>query len=211
VAVHVEGIHHLPLNILVILLMIFNLYCIFLQRYNYLKMRKLATTIRDSMTQQYERQMQKIHAMDNIFMTKEQRSNALNLLQNVETVFTNSGCFFMTEDDIETLEQMKAVVLASGIHLHSVVREEAPLDLSVDGGIHDFHSDKHADIVAGLLKRLLQGRSGQNGPKDCVLVTLSAKCEELYSEIFGNESTDVMQVKLKLIRYIYMNKVQVEP
>lgn len=199
-----------PLDWIVFVMIIFNLYCIFLQRYTYLKMKQLLKKINNMMTRQYELNIAKIDVMPTIHISKAAYEKIVKLIDRVESVFTKKSSCYITEDDICLLEQMKVALCEININIRSVPLGEMKNELSIDGGIKFYNPCKRVNVIVGILKYILNRKMYFEDKKNVVLVTTSDKCEELYNTVFGDGSTETKLLRLKLLRFIYMNKVQVE-
>ena len=83
-------------------------------------------------------------------------------------------------------------------------------DLSIDGGIKKMDPDKRVDIIVNRLKSFGNQESYRNMSNNSVLVLRTSNCRELYKEVFGEASMDVQLIRIKLLKYIYLNKVRTE-
>lgn len=199
-----------PLDWIAFVMVIFNLYCIFLQRYTYLKMKQLLEKINNMIARQYELNIAKIDAMSTIYVSEVTYEKTVKLIDRVEGVFTRKSSCYITEGDICLLEQMENALCGIDMNIRSVTLGEMSNELSIDGGIKFYNPCKRVNVIVGGLKYILNRKIYLEDKKNIVLVTASDKCEDLYKTVFGDGSTEIELLRLKLLRYIYMNKVQVE-
>ena len=207
---YIGKIRIVPLNIIVLIMIIFNLYCIFLQRYTYIRLRQLLTKTESMLNKQYQLKKAKIDAMSPIYMSEEMYKETLKLIERVEKVFLKERSCFISNDDLCVLEYMKNMLCEIDMNFRSISFDKKLNEFSVDGGIRLINPCKRINVIVGILKYLFNRKMYFESKKSIVLVTESDKCEDLYSAVFGDESREIELLRIKLLRDIYMNKVRVE-
>lgn len=210
ISCHIGKIRIVPLNIFLLVLIIFNLYCIFLQRHTYLRLQQWLIRTEKMLNKQYDVQKSKVDAMPSIYLPERMYEDTLNFFDRVEGVFLKESCCFINEDDLCVLEQINNMLCEMDIKLRDVSLGEMLNADSVEGGIEFINPCKRVNIAVEILKYLFNRKMYYENKKNMVLVTETEKCEELYKAIFGDGSTEIELLRIKLLRYIYTNKVQVE-
>lgn len=200
----------MPLNAIVLMMIIFNLYCIFLQRYIYLKMRKVLIKKEDILKQQYNLKIKKLDEMAAIHISEKLHKETLELIDRVERVFLKNCSCIINEEDLYVLEHMKEILCNVDMKIRTISFGEIVNEVSIDGGISFINPCKRVNVMVEILKYLFNRKRYVLDKKNIVLVTATDRCEDLYNAVFGDESTEVELVKIRLLKYIYMNKVQVE-
>lgn len=206
----IGNIKIIPVNIIVVVMIVFNLYCIFLQRYTYLRMQEMLIKIESLLEQQYRLKIEKIDEMEPIHISKEMQEAVLKLIERVEGVFLKKNCCFIVDGDLGVLEFMKRIHCNVDMKFRSVSDRGILNEISIDGGIDSINPCKRVNVIVGALRYLFDKRKYLSDKKSVVLVTESAKGEVLYNEVFGNDSTELELLKIRLFRHVFMNKVQVE-
>lgn len=207
---HIGKIRIVALDIIVLIMIIFNLYCIFLQRYTYLRLQQLLTKTENMLKKQYQLKMAKIDEMSPIRISEEMYDKTLKLIDRVEGVFLKENSCFINDDDLYVLEHMKNMLCEVDMKFRTNSFSEKLNVVSIDGGIRLINPCKRVNMIVGILKYLLNRKIYFENKKSIVLVTETDECEVLYSAVFGDESTEIELLRIKLLREIYMNKVQVE-
>lgn len=207
---YIGNIIILPVNIIVLIVIIFNIYCIFLQRYTYLRMQEMLIKIESLLDQQYRLKIKKIDGMEPIYISKEMQEAVLKLIDRVEGAFLKKNCCFIADDDLDVLELMKRIHCDVDMKFWSVSDRGTLNEISIDGGIDSINPCKRVNVIVGVLRYLFDKRNYLSEKKIAVLVTESVKGEDLYNAVFGNDSTELELLKIRLFKYIYMNKVKVE-
>lgn len=207
---HIGKIRIVVLDMIVLIMIIFNLYCIFLQRYTYLRLRQLLIKTENILNRQYRLKMAKIDVMSPICMSEEMYGRALELFDRVEGVFLKENTCFINDNDLYVLEHMKSMLCEIDMKFRTISFGEKLNEVSIDGGIRLINPCKRVDMMVRALKYLFNRKIYFENQKSIVLVTETDECEALYSDVFGDESTEIELLRIKLLRYIYMNKVQVE-
>jgi len=159
---------------------------------------------------QYELKKARIDAMSPIHISEEMYKEILKLIDRVEGVFLKESSCFINEDDLCVLEHMKNMLCENDMKIRTISFGETLNYVSVDGGINLINPCKRVNVIVGILKYLFNRKMYFGNKKSIVLVTETDKCEDLYNAVFGDESTEMELLRIKLLRYMYMNKVQVE-
>lgn len=210
VTAFIGNIRIIPVNIIVFVMIIFNLYCIFLQRYTYLRMQEMLIKIESLLEQQYKLKIKKIDEMEPIHISKEMQEAVLKLIERVEEVFLKKNCCFIVDEDLDVLEFMKRIHCDIDMKFRSISDIGTLNEISIDGGIASANPCKRVNVLVGVLRYLFDKKKYLSEKKRVVVVTESDKGEDLYNAVFGNDSTELELLKIKLFRHVFMNKVQVE-
>lgn len=206
----VGNIRIVPVNIIVLVMIVFNLYCIFLQRYTYLRMQEMLIKIEDLLEQQYRLKINKIDELEPIYVSKEMQEAVLELIDRVEGVFLKKNSCFIKDEDLDVLELMKRIHCNFDTKFRTISDRGTLNEISIDGGIDSINPCKRVSVIVSALKYLFDKRKYISEKKSVVVVTESDKGEDLYNAVFGNDSTELELLKIKLLRHVFMNKVQVE-
>lgn len=199
-----------PIHLAVIVLVFANLYCIFLQRYTFLKLRNLQLDMSQMLNRQYAKCLESIEKAEYIVVHKEEFLHTLKFIDDLEKFFNNKGSLYISEDYAGSLKQIKMVINSLNIKLPYLKKINNMYDLSIDGGIKQMDPDKRVDVIVSKLKSFGNQESYRQVSSNNVLVLRTSNCRELYQEVFGDASTDVQLIRIKLLKYIYLNKVRTE-
>lgn len=206
----IGNIRIVPFNIIELIMIVFNLYCIFLQRYTYLRIQEMLIKIESILNQQYKLKIEKINAMEPIHISEEMFKETLKLIDRVEGVFLKKSSCFINDEDLDVLELMKKTLCDFDMRFRTISDRGTLNEFSIDGGIDYVNPCKRASIIVGILKYLFNKKKYLSEKKSVVLVAESNRGEDLYNAVFGNDPTEIELLKIKLFRHIYMNKVQLE-
>jgi hypothetical protein len=148
----IGNIRIVPLNIIVLIMIIFNLYCIFLQRYTYLRMQQTLIGIENILEQQYKLKISKINAMSSVYISEEKHKAVLKLIDRVEGVFLKERSCFINEEDICALELIEKTLCGIDVKIRTISFGETMNKFSIDGGIRYLNPCKRVNVIVGILK-----------------------------------------------------------
>lgn len=227
IIVHIKDLWG-PLPILfIVLLSIFNVYCIALQRYNYLKMVRFSKARKEAEEKKFSHACARIRKSAEEILRSEDYEKDLLFLSRVEKVFLEGEECVVDEKDMPSMERFCGYLEESGL---GMARNGAGswTGKRVDSDKNGYEIVSAADFLltdlqyveAGSLPRTFVKwirRVFDRDRKQCLmddrivtLRTMSDQCECLYGKIFGDGPAESVLYKIRILRYIYSNMVRIE-
>jgi len=190
----------LLLNILVMIIVAFNIYCIMLQRYNKIRMQ---LCIEKRMILLNKRAEKKELMLRELFKNRDKRElrTELHLVQRMMEQFQNESDCFLTDSDAPTLERMAAYFCDNMTHSFQPEKVETTTNdlmqthLTLPDNAYIFDKTearvlKLQRIISSIRKERLYGGFS--------VITETDRCEKAYNKLFPVRSYDAIIYTLNI-------------
>ena len=199
--------------VLGILLMLFNIWCLLLQRYNYVKLRLLLVRRQEARERKFGEDCKKIDAMKTIRLPSDSYNRGTLLLTQIENVFKQRKCFTVTEYHYDLLRDFADFLSEAGI-APAPLRGEACPDLVKGGDTLEAQLNRaepvtKVDVLVGLIRRVFDRYGLERENRRTVLLLDAGPCERLYRRVFGFGSAEQVLYRVELLRYLYNHRIKV--
>ena len=191
-------------DILIILLLLFNAYCIMLQRYIYIKLQSNVEKRKRT------RAKQQAEAVNRISLAKAYRSRTFEkeklLISRLRNVVQNGGDYLLTEEDSHIIYRL-AEVYNYGINKDKKTKKRVSGSVSLEKLIMEIPDvpllERKASLRTSKLQNLIHTEKSRNVLFDFCFITGSAECEEAYRALFSDGSRDDILFVLEVLYQVY--------
>lgn len=185
------------MDVVMCFITIFNIYCIMLQRYNYLRMHTLSTQHHIYQEKQIMKQVETILEKFPTDYTLDQMKMDAKVLADMRESIVGARDYFVTEDQIESFNRMAG--LMNEVRKNPVIKQ-----VECDYGEKPYSKiEQRVDRLQKWLrwdesKRILSSYS---------VITVDSDCEKAFNRLFMKDSKENILKKIKILEEVFYMKI----
>lgn len=212
VFIQIWEIHFVVVDFLIWILVVFNVYCIILQRYNILKLRNTYRHCQEKQDATYEKYRLQLREKELPCFSDEELCSDYEVLIKIKKYIDREAGCSITSADIPSLTRFSILLSQTGIAAEKQKVFYKTVGEAEKGYAYLRNMEPYGrvDILVGFIRKIFDKKNYAKYSGNYYLCTENGACEDAFKKVFSTDSYECISQIIRILYYIYSERLLVK-